>query len=65
MTVQMALARGAKVIASASEANQDYLQEIGATRVLSGQGMAERVGPLPAGRSTQSLTSPARPRSRT
>ena len=41
--VQMALARGAKVIASASEANHDYLREIGATPVLYGQGLAERV----------------------
>ena len=32
-TVQMALARGAKVIASAGEANHDYLREIGATPV--------------------------------
>jgi NADPH:quinone reductase-like Zn-dependent oxidoreductase len=43
VTVQMALARGAKVIASASEANHDYLREIGATPVLYGQGVAERV----------------------
>jgi NADPH:quinone reductase-like Zn-dependent oxidoreductase len=41
--VQMALVRGAKVIASASEANHDYLREIGATPVLYGQGLAERV----------------------
>jgi NADPH:quinone reductase-like Zn-dependent oxidoreductase len=41
--VQMALARGAKVIASASEANQDYLRELGAIPVLYGQGLAERV----------------------
>jgi NADPH:quinone reductase-like Zn-dependent oxidoreductase len=43
VTVQMALARGARVIASSSEANQDYLREIGATPVLYGQGMAARV----------------------
>jgi NADPH:quinone reductase-like Zn-dependent oxidoreductase len=42
-TVQMALARGARVIASASEANHDYLRELGATPVLYGQGVAERV----------------------
>jgi NADPH:quinone reductase-like Zn-dependent oxidoreductase len=42
-TVQMAVARGAKVIASASEANHDYLREIGATPVLYGEGVAERV----------------------
>ena len=43
VTVQMALARGARVIASASEANHDYLREIGATPVQYGQGLAERV----------------------
>ena len=52
VTVQMALARGARVIASASEANHDYLREIGATPVLYGQGLAERVraagGPVDA-----------------
>jgi NADPH:quinone reductase-like Zn-dependent oxidoreductase len=41
--VQMALARGANVIASASEANQDYLREIGASPVRYGQGLTERV----------------------
>ena len=43
VAVQMALARGAKVIASASEANQDYLRELGATPVVYGQGLGERV----------------------
>jgi NADPH:quinone reductase-like Zn-dependent oxidoreductase len=43
VAVQMARARGVKVIASASEANQEYLREIGATRVRYGQGLAERV----------------------
>jgi NADPH:quinone reductase-like Zn-dependent oxidoreductase len=43
VAVQMALARGANVIASASEANHDYLREIGATPVRYGQGLAERV----------------------
>jgi len=52
-TVQMALARGANVIASSSEANHDYLREIGATPVLYGQGVSERVraaagGPIDA-----------------
>jgi NADPH:quinone reductase-like Zn-dependent oxidoreductase len=42
-TVQMALGRGARVIASGSEANHDYLREIGATPVRYGQGVAERV----------------------
>jgi NADPH:quinone reductase-like Zn-dependent oxidoreductase len=43
VAVQMALARGAKVIASASEANHDYLREIGATPVLYGEGVVDRV----------------------
>jgi NADPH:quinone reductase-like Zn-dependent oxidoreductase len=43
VAVQMALARGAKVVASASEANQNYLREIGAIPVLYGQGLTERV----------------------
>ena len=43
VTVQMALARGARVIASASEANHDYLREIGATPVRYCQGLAGRV----------------------
>jgi NADPH:quinone reductase-like Zn-dependent oxidoreductase len=41
--VQMAQARGARVIASSGEANQDYLREIGATPVLYGEGVADRV----------------------
>jgi NADPH:quinone reductase-like Zn-dependent oxidoreductase len=41
--VQMAVARGITVIASASEANHDYLREIGATPVLYGEGVADRV----------------------
>jgi NADPH:quinone reductase-like Zn-dependent oxidoreductase len=43
VTVQVALARSARVIASAGEGNQDYLREIRATPVLYGQGVAERV----------------------
>jgi NADPH:quinone reductase-like Zn-dependent oxidoreductase len=39
----MALAREARVIASASEANQDYLREIGAIPVRYGEGVAGRV----------------------
>jgi NADPH:quinone reductase-like Zn-dependent oxidoreductase len=41
--VQMAVARGATVIASASRANHDYLREIGATPVLYGEGVVDRV----------------------
>ena len=43
VAVQMAVARSARVIASASEANQGYLQEIGAIPVLYGDGVAGRV----------------------
>jgi NADPH:quinone reductase-like Zn-dependent oxidoreductase len=49
-TVQMAMARGARVIASSSEANQDYLRELGATPVRYGQGVAERVRAAADGR---------------
>ena len=43
VAVQMAIARGARVIASASQANQDYLREIRAIPVLYGEGVAVRV----------------------
>ena len=43
VAVQMAVARGARAIASASEASQDYLREIGAIPVLYGEGVAARV----------------------
>lgn len=43
VAVQIATARGARVIATASEGNLDYLREIGATAVLYGEGMVERV----------------------
>jgi NADPH:quinone reductase-like Zn-dependent oxidoreductase len=43
VAVQMAVARGARVIASSSAANHDYLREIGATPVLYGDGVADRV----------------------
>jgi NADPH:quinone reductase-like Zn-dependent oxidoreductase len=43
VAVQLAVARGARVIASASEANHDYLREIAATPVLHGEGVADRV----------------------
>ncbi len=49
-TTQVAKARGATVIASASEANQDYLREIGATPVVYGEGMVDRVRALDAGK---------------
>jgi NADPH:quinone reductase-like Zn-dependent oxidoreductase len=43
VAAQLALAKGARVIASSSEANHDYLREIGATPVLYGEGVAARV----------------------
>jgi NADPH:quinone reductase-like Zn-dependent oxidoreductase len=42
-TVQLAVARGAKVVASASQPNHDYLREIGAIPVLYGDGVGDRV----------------------
>jgi NADPH:quinone reductase-like Zn-dependent oxidoreductase len=47
---QLAKARGAMVIASASEANQGYLREIGAIPVIYGEGMVERVKALQIGK---------------
>lgn len=46
VAVQVALSRGATVIASASEGNQGYLSEIGALAVVYGDGLAERVRAL-------------------
>jgi NADPH:quinone reductase-like Zn-dependent oxidoreductase len=43
VAVQMAIALGARVIASASEANHDYLREIGATPVRYGESVVDRV----------------------
>lgn len=47
VAVQMAVARGARVIASASQPNHDYLREIGATPVLYGEGLVNRVLAVP------------------
>jgi NADPH:quinone reductase-like Zn-dependent oxidoreductase len=44
--VQLALLRGATVIGTASEANQDYLRELGATPVVYGEGLKDRVASL-------------------
>jgi NADPH:quinone reductase-like Zn-dependent oxidoreductase len=41
--VQLAIAGGARVIASSSKANHDYLREIGASPVLYGEGVVDRV----------------------
>ena len=49
-TTQIAKARGATVIATAGEANQDYLREIGAIPVVYGEGMVDRVRALDVGK---------------
>lgn len=43
VAVQLAVARGARVIASAGDSNQDYLREVKAIPVRYGEGVAERV----------------------
>src|SRR5664279_2420512 len=49
VAVQIAIARGATVIASAGQGNQDYLREIDATPVLYGDGLVERVRAIAPG----------------
>ncbi|WP_460668710.1 NADP-dependent oxidoreductase [Kocuria himachalensis] len=44
--VQLAVARGARVIGTASEANHDYLRGLGAEPVVYGEGLPERVRQL-------------------
>ncbi len=46
LAVQLATARGARVIATAGPANQDYLASLGATATLYGEGLVERVRAL-------------------
>ena len=43
VAVQLAIARGATVVGTASEANHDHLRELGAIPVLYGDGLVERV----------------------
>ena len=47
--VQLAVARGARVIGTAGPANHDYLRSLGAEPVAYGQGMVERVRALASG----------------
>ena len=47
VATQLAIAAGATVIASASQDNHDYLREIGATPVLYGLGLVDRVRAIP------------------
>ncbi|WP_086782644.1 NADP-dependent oxidoreductase [Crossiella equi] len=44
--VQLARLRGAKVLGTASPANQDYLRDLGATPVVYGEGLADRLRAL-------------------
>ncbi|RXR26190.1 NADP-dependent oxidoreductase [Oerskovia turbata] len=46
MAVQIAVARGARVIGTASERNHEYLRSLGAEPVAYGDGLAERVRAL-------------------
>jgi NADPH:quinone reductase-like Zn-dependent oxidoreductase len=46
IAVQMAAARGATVIGTASEANQDYVRSLGAIPVVHGEGLVDRVRSL-------------------
>jgi NADPH:quinone reductase-like Zn-dependent oxidoreductase len=46
LAVQLATARGARVIATAGPANQQYLTSLGATATLYGEGLVERVRAL-------------------
>ncbi|MEV7063474.1 NADP-dependent oxidoreductase [Streptomyces collinus] len=46
LAVQLATARGARVIGTAGAANQDYLASLGATATLYGEGLVERVRAL-------------------
>ena len=46
VAVQLATARGARVIATAGAANQDYLTSLGATPTTYGEGLVERVRAL-------------------
>jgi NADPH:quinone reductase-like Zn-dependent oxidoreductase len=49
MAVQIAVARGARVIGTASERNHDHLRSLGAEPVAYGEGLAERVRALAPG----------------
>src|SRR4051812_47631984 len=46
VAIQLATARGARVIATASPSNQDYLTSLGASATVYGEGLVERVQAL-------------------
>jgi len=49
LAIPLATARGARVIATAGPANQDYLTSLGATATVYGEGLVERVRALAPG----------------
>ncbi len=49
MAVQIAVARGARVVGTASERNHEHLRSLGAEPVVYGEGLAERVRALAPG----------------
>ena len=55
--VQIAVARGARVIGTASEANHDFLRALGAEPVAYGDGVVERIRALAPAGWTRSPTS--------
>jgi NADPH:quinone reductase-like Zn-dependent oxidoreductase len=56
--VQLAVARGTRVIGTASPPNHEYLRSLGAAPVAYGEGLVERVGALAPGGSISRSTSP-------
>lgn len=63
--VQLAVARGVRVIGTASERNHEQLRSLGAEPVTYGKGLVERVRAISPRVSTRSSTRPAAVRSRT
>ncbi len=59
--VQLAVALGATVIGTASEANQDYLRELGAIPIAYGDGLVDRVKAVAPQGVDARRTRPARP----
>jgi NADPH:quinone reductase-like Zn-dependent oxidoreductase len=55
VVIQLALARGARVIGTASEANQEFLSSLGAVATTYGEGLPDRVRALGEGRIHKAL----------
>ena len=60
IAVQLAVARGARVIGTAGERNQDYLRSLGAEPTVYGEGVVDRVRAWRPTASTSGSTPPAR-----